>query len=76
MKLLLTIGFAFVAVVVFIIGLAPGEHFLSSPNTESHVLIGEARLATWITGLCEFILGAAVIAAWFRFFRRKPRNEK
>ena len=76
MKILLTIGFALVAFVVFIIGLLPGEHFLSSPNTDSYVLIGEARFAAWVTGFCEFILGAAVIAAWFRLFRQTKRAEK
>ena len=76
MKILLIIGFALVAVVVFIIGLVPGEHFLSSPNTDSRVLIGEARFATLVTGCCEWRLGAVFIVVWFRFVKQKQRAEK
>jgi hypothetical protein len=68
--MLLIIGFILAALILFILGLVPGEHFLSSPGADSYILVGIARFATWVTGFCEFVLGGVLVAVWIRLLRR------
>ena len=68
--MLLSIGFIPAALILFIVGLVPGEHFLSSSGADSYILIGIARFATHVTGLCEFVLGGVLVAVWIRLLRR------
>jgi len=63
-RTLFIIGFIIAAVVLFLAGLVPGERELSSQGDDSYILIGIARFAVYITGFCEFMLGAALVAIW------------
>jgi len=58
------IGFIIVAVVLFLAGLMPGERELQSSGGDSYILVGIARFAVNLTGFCEFVLGAALVAVW------------
>ena len=67
----LVFGFLFAALVIFIVGLAPGEHFLTASKPDSYVLIGIARFAAHVTGFCEFVLGGVLVASWCLLFRKR-----
>ena len=67
---ILIIGLVVAAFGVFILGLVPGERLLSAPDTDSYVLIGVARFASWTTGLCEFLLGGIAALVVMMIVRR------
>lgn len=73
---LLLIGFIPIAVILFLAGLVPGEHFLSSPGADSFILVGVARFAAYVTGLCEFVLGGILAAIWINLLKRMRTTAK
>ena len=74
--ILLLTGFIPIAYILFIVGLVPGERFLFSSGEDSQVLVGVARFAVYVTGLCEFVLGGVLVAVWVWLLRRTEKTAK
>jgi len=67
---LLLLGLVVAALLLFILGLVPGERILIGSHSDSYVLIGIARFAIWSTGLSEFLLGCAFALGCMAIWRR------
>jgi hypothetical protein len=73
-KALLVLCLVVAGPIFLILGLTPGESVIASDGADSFILKGIARFAVLLTGLCEFILGAAFVAMWITIRNKLKRN--